>query len=57
MARSSLDAVSRNLGPALVTRVTIVVGDMGWVDPDFEYSTVCPILLGQMRIWQNWLGR
>ena len=56
MARSSLDAVSRNLGPALVTRVTIVVGDMGWVDPDFGYSTVCPILLGQMRIWQNWLG-
>ena len=44
MAGSSLDAVSRNLGPALVTRVTMVVGDMGWVDYDFGHSTVCQVL-------------
>ena len=31
-------------------RVTMVVGDMGWVDSDLRCSPVCPILLGQMRI-------
>ena len=29
---------------------------MRWVDLDFGYSTVYPILLGQMGIWQNHLG-
>ena len=27
--------------------------DLGWVDFDFGYSTVCLILLGQVRVWQN----
>ena len=36
-------------------RVTLVVAHLGWVDFDFSHSTVCPILLGQMGIWQNWL--
>ena len=26
-----------------------------WVDLDLGCSTVCPIWLGQMGIWQNWL--
>ena len=30
---------------------------MGWVDFDLGCSTICPILFGQMRIWQNWLCR
>ena len=29
---------------------------LGWVDLDFEYSTVCPILPGLMGIWQKWQG-
>ena len=30
--------------------------DLGWIDFDFGFSTVCPILLGQTEILQNWLG-
>ena len=40
----------------IVYRVTLVIGDMGWVDFDLGNSTVCLVLLGQMEIWQNWLG-
>ena len=29
---------------------------MGFVDFDFECSTVCPTLLGLMGIWQKQLG-
>ena len=29
---------------------------LGWVDLDFECSTVCPILPGLKGIWQKWLG-
>ena len=29
---------------------------LGFVDVDFESSTVCPILLGLMGIWQKWLS-
>ena len=32
-------------------RVSHRLSDLGWVD--FGYSTVCPILLEQMRVWQN----
>ena len=34
-------------------RVTLVVEYLGWVDNDFSHSSVCLVLLGQMRIWQN----
>ena len=30
---------------------------LGFVDLDFECSTVCPTLLGLMGIWQKWLGK
>ena len=30
--------------------------DLGWVDFDLSSSTVCLILLRQMRFWQNWLS-
>ena len=36
--------------------VTKVVWDMSRVDLDFGCCTVCPILLGEMEIWQNRLG-
>ena len=29
----------------------------GWDDIDLSHSTVCLVLLGQMGIWQNRLGR
>ena len=29
---------------------------LGWIDLDFECSTVGPILPGIMGIWQKWLG-
>ena len=32
------------------------VSDLGWVAFDFGYSTVCPVLCGQMRVWQNGLS-
>ena len=38
-----------------IYRVTMVVGDMGWVDYDFGHST-CHVLPRQMGVWQNWLG-
>ena len=28
---------------------------MSWADYDLRHSTVCPVLLGQMGIWQNLL--
>ena len=37
-------------------RVSHLVVHLGWVDLDFECSTVCPFLLGPMRIWQKRLG-
>ena len=37
-------------------RVTLVVSDLGWVDLDFECSTVCPNVPGQVEIWLKWLG-
>ena len=37
-------------------RVAHLVVNLGWVDMDFECSTVCPILLGLMGIWQKRLG-
>ena len=35
-------------------RVSHHLSDLGWVYFDSGYSTVCPILLGQMRFWKNW---
>ena len=36
-------------------RVGQVVVDLGWVDIDFGHSTTCPILIGQLEVWQNGL--
>ena len=38
-------------------RVTMVVGDMGWVDYDFGQSTICRVLPRQMGDWHNRLGK
>ena len=37
----------------MIYRVTLVVTYLGWVESDLFHSTVCPVLLGQMGIWQN----
>ena len=34
-------------------RVIHLLLDLSWVDFDFSYSTVCPVLLGLMGIWQK----
>ena len=34
-----------------------MLANLGWVDFDFESSTVCPILPGLMGIWQKLLGK
>ena len=39
----------------LFYRVRKVVVDLGWVDIYFGCSTTCPILLGQLEVWQNGL--
>ena len=36
-------------------RVIHRVTDSDWVDFDFGFSTVCPILVGHMRVWKNGL--
>ena len=33
----------------------LLIANLGLVDLDLGCSTVCPIVLGQMRIWQSWL--
>ena len=38
-----------------VYRVGQVVEDLGWVDIDFGHSAPCPVLLGQLEVWQNGL--
>ena len=40
---------------AAIYRVGQVVVGLGWVDIDFVHSTTCPILLGQLDVWQNGL--
>ena len=37
-------------------RVTHLQANLGWVDLDFGCSTVCPILLGLVEIWQKRLS-
>ena len=37
----------------MIYRVTLVVTYLGWVESDLFHCTVCPVLLGQMGIWQN----
>ena len=37
-------------------RVAHLVANLGWVDLNFDYSTVCLILPGLMGVWQKWLG-
>ena len=36
-------------------RVILVFCYLGWVENDFQFSTVCRLLLGLLRIWQNGL--
>ena len=36
-------------------KVWQVVADLSWVDLYFGHSTTCPILLGQVEVWQNGL--
>ena len=44
-------------GRTYVYRVSHHLSDLHWVVFGFGYSTVCPILLGQMRVWQNgWIN-
>ena len=38
-------------------RVSHLLVDLGWVDLEFECSTVCLILPGLMRIWQKRPGK
>ena len=33
-----------------------LVANLGWVDLNFDYSTVCLILLGLMGVWQKRMG-
>ena len=54
--QSSDNRTKTGLGVTLY-RVTIVVRNMGWVDYDSSHSTVSLVLLGQMGIWLNRLGR
>ena len=37
-------------------RVVYLVSNLGWVDLNFDYSTVCLILPGLMGVWQKRLG-
>ena len=37
--------------------VTLLVGDIDWVDYDFCQASVCQVLSRQMGVWQNWLGK
>ena len=37
-------------------KVAHLVANLGWVDLNFDYSTVCLILPGLMGVWQKWLG-
>ena len=37
-------------------RVAHLVANLGWVDLNFDYSTVCLILPGLMGVWQKRLG-
>ena len=32
------------------------LSDLVWVNFDFGYSTICPILPGHMKVWQNGLS-
>ena len=40
----------------LLYRVVHLVANLGWVDMNFDYSTVCLILPGLMGVWQKRLG-
>ena len=40
----------------IIYRVNHHLTDLGWVALKFGYSTVCLILPGQIRVWQNGLS-
>ena len=43
-------------GDCIQYRVANLVANLGWVDLNFDYSTVCLILPGLMGVWQKRLG-
>ena len=43
-------------GVGTLYRVAHLVANLGWVDLNFDYSTVCLILPGLMGVWQKRLG-
>ena len=54
--------VTNTDGQSLFWGMSCLQGDssgrgLGWVDMNFECSTVCPILPGLMGIWQKRLGK
>ena len=48
--------LSRELQPAAIYSVAHLHANLGWVDLNFHYSTVCLILPGLMGVWQKRLG-
>ena len=53
----------KNCSPALdpisfagLYRVTHLLANLGWVDLDFDCSTLCLVLPGLLGNWQNWLS-
>ena len=51
-------AARARLGYLLATkyRVTHILANLGWVDFDFGYSTLCLVLPRLMGNWQKWLS-
>ena len=45
----------RVISDKVLYRVTMVVGDMGWVIFDFGRSTICQVLPRQIGVLQNGL--
>ena len=39
-----------------VYKATHLLANLGWVDFDFGFPTLCLVLPGLMRNWQNWLS-
>ena len=52
----TLSPTDKNVNRSRLYRVTHLLANLGWVDLDFDCSTVCPILLGLVWIWQKWLS-
>ena len=53
-----LEDIYEDLGKSLMFmyRVAHLVANLGWVDLNFDFFTLCLILPGLMGIWQKRLG-